>query len=321
LPAAESALERTLKTQPSAAAWERLGLVRHLQNKYEQAIPAFRESLRLNPSLWTSHLFLGICLYRTNQFPSALSSLETADRLAPNEHAGRDELDFWLAATRIAMNKTMPGLQVLEKLLQRNPAHVAALELAVRTYADASSGAWNEVAERHFESAPGYEVHGHALESEGNREAALRSFQRSKSLNPKRAGPGLAIGRLLLTSGKAQDALDVLEPELQLAGAAHEAYYYAGLAATQLGRYNDAARWLESAAEWADRNREAPLALAQVYLSLQQLPKAIEAARKAVAAAPASPAAHDILVAALAQAGRDEDLRAEHQRWREQQKK
>ena len=168
LPAAEKAYENELKIRPAAEIWQRLGLVRHLQNNFEAAIQAFREATRLDPSLWTSHLFLGICLYRTNQFAQALSALEQAQRVTPRNQPGRDELDYWLGATRIALKQPLAGLQSLERLLARNPKHVEALELTVRTYTDLGSALWNDVAERNFETAPGYEVHGHALESEGN---------------------------------------------------------------------------------------------------------------------------------------------------------
>ena len=70
-PAAEKAYEEELKIHPSADTWQRLGLTRHLQSKFGAAIPAFREALRLNPSLWTSRLFLGMCLYRVNNFQEA----------------------------------------------------------------------------------------------------------------------------------------------------------------------------------------------------------------------------------------------------------
>jgi tetratricopeptide (TPR) repeat protein len=298
-----------------AESWQRAGLTLHLQNKYAEAIPAFREAIRLNPSLWTSHLFLGICLYRTNQFGEALTSIERADRLAPEKHAGRDEIDFWLGATRIALKKPLPGLQRLERLLARNPKHTDALELATRTYADLSSSLWNDVADKHFDTAPGYEVHGYALQSEGNRKDALEAFRTSKELDPRRAGPGLEISRLLLHDGKAEEALAVLKRELALPDAGAETPYYAGLAAVQLGRYAEAAPLLESAARWLPQNLDAPLALAQVYLALKEPGKAVTAARQAVAVAPASSAAHELLLAALTQTGQTQELEKEQQRW------
>lgn len=317
LPASERALEENLKSHPSAEAWEKLGLVRHLQNKFDAAIPAFREAVRLNPSLWTSHLFLGIDLYRTNQFAEAVSSVERAERLAPKQHPGRDDLDYWLAATRIAMKKPLAGLSALERLLQRNPSHVDGLELAVRTYADLSTAAWNEVAEKNFETAAGYEVHGYALEEEGNLDGAIAAFRQSQSLQPGRPGPALAIGRILLFQGKPQEALATLQSVTTSTDTAPEACYFSGLAAIQLGRNAEAVSFLEKASRWPERNPEASLALAQVYLALNEPLKAAGAAKQAISANPSSRAAHDLSIAALTKAGLTKDVEAEQRRWSE----
>ena len=321
LPAAEKAYEAEVKVRPTAATWQRLGLVRHLQNEFEAAVPAFREAVRLDSTLWTSHLFLGICLYRTNQFAPALAAVEEADRIAPRDQPGRDEVDYWLGATRIAIRRQLAGLQSLERLLARNPNHVEGLELATRTYADFSSGLWNDVAERHFETAAGYEVHGRALESEGNIQDAIDAFNTAKAMSPKRAGPGLAIGRLLLRQQKAEEAFEVLREELALAAGQPETSYYAGLAAIQLGRFAEAAPLMETAARWARHNPDAPLALSQIHLALRNPAKAVDAARQAVTIAPASIAAHELLTAALTQAGRAEEIAGEQRRWQEQLRK
>ena len=304
LPALEQTIQDTLKSAPSAANWEKLGLVRHLQNRCQDAVPAFRAALRLDSSRWTSHLFLGICLYRTNQFAQALISLEQADKLPGSASgAGRDDLDYWRAATNLALKKPIPALRLLERLLARNPAHREGLELATRSYAELSTAIWNEVADKQFDTAAGYEVHGHAVETEGNRKAALEAFRRSQALNPRRAGPGLAIGRVLLLDGKADEAITELRREMQLPDADPAAWYYAGLAAAQLGQYSEAAGWLKKAAEWTARLPDAPLALAQVHLALNQPAEAVEAARKAVALNRSSVAAQEVLAAALAKAG------------------
>jgi tetratricopeptide (TPR) repeat protein len=203
----------------------------------------------------------------------------------------------------------------LERLLQRNPRHTDALELSVRTAADAGRAAWNRVAETAFETAAGYEVHGHALESEGDRPSAMEAYRRSQQLEPRRAGPGLALGRLLLLEGKAEDALEVLRREVSLPGCDPSAFYYAGLSAVQTGKYREAAPWLEIAAKWPEQNPEAPLALAQVYLALNESDKAVKAAVQAVAQMPKSPAAHELLLAALIKAGRSEEAEAEQRRY------
>ena len=292
---AEKIYERELHSRPSADTWQRLGLTRHLQSKFDAAIPAFREALRLNPSLWTSRLFLGMCLYRENRFHDARAELERAGREVPSDDPGLDEIDYWLGATLIALKQPLAGLSTIERLLVRRPSRLDALELAVQAYADLGSGLWNQVAEKSFESAAGYEVHGHALEAEGNVQGALEAYRHSKALDPRRIGPAVAIGRLLLGQGKAVEARAVLDVELKLAPADPQLCYYAGLAAIQLGQTAEAARLLEIADRWTTHNPEPALALAQVYLALGRRDEAVAAARRAQALAPASSAAREML--------------------------
>lgn len=300
----------------SAGAWQKLGLARHLENRFDEAIPAFTEALKRDPSLWTSHLFLGIGRYRTNQFAAALESLGRADRLGPASGQGRDEIDFWLGAARIATGQRLAGLGSLERLLARNPRHVDALQLATGTYAAASAQLWNGVAEHHFATAAGQHVHAQVLESEGDVPNALDAYRRSRALDPKRPGPSGAIGRLLLAAHKQPaEALTALEAELALAPHDAEASQYAGLALIQLGRMAEAAPRLEAAARSAPRNPEPAVALAQVRLAMGQPRLAAEAAAAAVRIAPRLAAAHELLVAAWNAAGDRGAAEAETERW------
>jgi len=304
-----------VKAQPSAANWQKLGLSRYLRNNYPSAIDAFREALRRDASLWTSHLFLGISLYRTNQFSSALTSLENANRLAPTVTQGRDDIDYWLGATLIALHQPMKGLQALERLIGRNPRHSEALQLATETYAETASALWNRVAERAFETAAGQEVHGYALESDGNPSGALAAFRHSRDMDPKRPGPGAAIGRLLLSFGQIEAARETLEKELQNNPASPEANLYAGLLALRENEPALAEKALKVAAVWLPQSEEVPLALCQAYLALGDAANAAAAARKAIAIESGSGAAHELLMSALAAEGDGAALEAEKRRW------
>ena len=306
------------EAQPSAENWQKLGLSRYLQNKYGPASEAFRQALRRDASLWTSHLFLGVSLYRTNQFAPALTSLERAGRLAPKAAQGRDDVDYWLGATRIALRQPLKGLQSLEHLLVRNPRHSEALQLATETYAETASALWNRVAERAFETAAGQEVHGYAVESEGNRDAALEAFRHSRERAPQRPGPGVAIGRLLLMSGEIEAAREALGKELQLDPVSGEAHLYAGLLALRENRPDLAANSLKVAAAWLPENEEPPLALCQAYLALGDPSSAAAAARQAVSVEGGSVAAHELLLTALAATGDGPGVEAEKRRWAQQ---
>src|SRR5262245_28061613 len=236
-----------------------------------------------------------MCLYRVNNFHEAQGELERAEREAPADDSGRDEIDYWLGATLIALKQPLAGLTRIERLLVRNPSRADALHLAVRTYADLGSSLWNQVAERHFESAAGYEVHGHALEAEGNVEGALEAYRRSEALDPRRKGPRVAMGRLLLAQGKPFEARAVLDRELKLAPSDPQACYYAGLAAIQFGKTAEAASLLEIADRWATHDPEPAIALAQVYLALGKRDDAAAAARRAQTLAPELSAARELL--------------------------
>lgn len=259
----EKILQQQVQQKPSADSWQRLGLVRHLQNHFADAIPAFREAVALDSRLWTSHLFLGIDLYRTNQFKAALDALQHADQLAPDTHAGRDEVDYWLGAANIALQQPLVGLQSLEKLLSRNPNHAQALELATQTYTDLGSRLWNDVAERDFETPEGQEIYGRMLEDEGNTAKAMEAYRASQLLSLKRPGPRLARARVLLKESKPAEALQLLKEELALS-TDPEVLLLAGLAAIQTGDTATAERWLKDAERWESTKTDAATALGAV---------------------------------------------------------
>jgi tetratricopeptide (TPR) repeat protein len=213
---AEAHYERALAAKPTAETWQRLGLVRHLQNKFAQAIPAFEKALAADPKLWGSHLFLGIDLYRTNRFADALASLKRAEDLQP----GHPEVLFWLGAANLALGQYPDGLKMLEQRLAADPKNVEVLQLLASAYREYSLALWNGVAERHFETAPGQVVHGYALEAQGSWEEALAAYTKAAALQPRRPGIHLAIGRVLLRQSKPELAAKALEREVELGGAA-----------------------------------------------------------------------------------------------------
>ncbi len=190
--AAEREYEKALATRPDAATYERLGLVRHLQNKFVEAIPAFRQSLKLQPDRWASRLFLGIDYYRTNDFARALDELKRADKLQPKNF----EVQFWLGATHLALKDFMPGLDILEALLQQQPNNLEILRLLAENCDALGATLLNKVAEVYPNSPAGLEVHAQALEFEGANDAALQVYRELQQREPNRPGIEEAIERL-----------------------------------------------------------------------------------------------------------------------------
>lgn len=196
--AAERNYEKALALRRDAATYQRLGLVRHLQNKFAEAIPAFQRSLQLQPDQWPSHLFLGMALYRTNRFDEAFAELKQTDKL----HPGDPEVRFWLGVTALARRDTFFGLATLEGVLQQQPRNAEALRILAENYATLGTTLLNRVAEQYPDSLPGLQVHAQALELEGATEAALAVYQDLAARQPNRPGVQEAIARLRAISGE-----------------------------------------------------------------------------------------------------------------------
>jgi predicted Zn-dependent protease len=201
---AEGIYSRIVAAHPNAQICERLGLVRHMQNEFQTAAQAFECALKLDNSLWTSHLFLGIDRYRLNQFAPAEDALSTASRL----HPGEPEVMFWLGATQIAAKKYMDGFATLEALLERQPQHAEALRLLAESYASYGTALLERVAEQHPESAAGLTVRAQAREFDGDYVGALRDYRSALALAPGQAGLTHAIRRMeeLVRSGRGSSA-------------------------------------------------------------------------------------------------------------------
>jgi len=193
---AESEYEKLLVLHPDANTYQRLGLVRHLQNNFPEAIPAFRNSLKLQPNQWPARLFLGMDLYRTNQFASALNELQYADRLKPGDF----EIRFWLGVTHLALNQEFPGLEILETLSREQPKNIEVLRILAENYAAFGAALLNQVAEKYPDAPAGMLIHGQALEFEGAYQAALETFQAVDAKWPNRPGVREAIERLKASS-------------------------------------------------------------------------------------------------------------------------
>jgi len=190
--AAEQIYAQLVSARPDAELYQRLGLVRHMQNHFSSAAEAFRQALKLSPDLWGSHLFLGIDLYRTNQFEEADRQLDAANRLRPNE----PEILFWSGATKLARHDYMAGFESLEKVLERDPSNAEVLQMLAESYARVGTSLLNEVGNKYPNSAPGLVVQGKAFEFEGAYGPAKDAYQAALALAPDRPGLREAIARV-----------------------------------------------------------------------------------------------------------------------------
>jgi tetratricopeptide (TPR) repeat protein len=189
---AEAIYVQLVAQQHDAGLYQRLGLVRHMQNKFGPASQAFEEAVKLDPSLWSSQLFLGIDLYRMNRFSEADDHLTAANRLHPDE----SEVLYWSGATKIARHDYMAGFEILESLLKRDPSNAEVLRMLAESYANFGTGLLNQVGEKYPNSPAGLTVQGKAFEFEGAYGPALDCYRAALALAPGRAALRESIARV-----------------------------------------------------------------------------------------------------------------------------
>ena len=79
-----------------AEARSNLGLMYHMQRKYERAIKEFRQALQQNSRLLSAKVFLGIDYYLTSQPELAIEELSGAVAIEPRNAEARK----WLAMSQ-----------------------------------------------------------------------------------------------------------------------------------------------------------------------------------------------------------------------------
>lgn len=198
---AESIYLQLLSRQPDPQLYQRLGLVRQMQNKFSSAAEAFGAALKLDPALWSSQLFLGIDFYRLGSFPQAEAHLTKANQLHPKE----PEVMFWLGATKLARHDYLSGFAMLETLLQRDPGNTEALRLLAEAYATYGTSLLNEVGTDYPQSPAGLTVAGKAFEFQGNYADALQAYRSALAIDSRRPAVLEAVERIesRLKSGRA----------------------------------------------------------------------------------------------------------------------
>ncbi len=83
--AAEAYRNAVQLEKQSPELWANLGLMDHQIGNYDESIQSLRTALRLRPSMFAPHLFLGLDYLQTRQLPLALLSLKEAERLDPKD--------------------------------------------------------------------------------------------------------------------------------------------------------------------------------------------------------------------------------------------
>lgn len=109
---AAEAWKAIVASQPHLAeAHSNLGMMYHLQNRWEEAIPAFQAALKLKPTLLSARLFLGIDYCLTSQPQRALQELGRVLQQDPRNAVAAE----WLGMSYLQTGKYFQAAEQLAK--------------------------------------------------------------------------------------------------------------------------------------------------------------------------------------------------------------
>jgi len=116
--AAEKAYKEALRIEPSMPElWANLGLMQQEAGDIASAVPSFQQANHLNPSLYVPNLFLGNDYVRTGKAPEAISFLTKAEKTNKTD----PQAPLALGRAYYAMGKFSTAAQEFERAIALDP--------------------------------------------------------------------------------------------------------------------------------------------------------------------------------------------------------
>jgi tetratricopeptide (TPR) repeat protein len=225
-----------LRLQPGLVeALANLGIVYHLQSRYEDSAKTLEKALALRPSLRGSNLFLGIDYVKLNQARRAIVPL----RRAVSQEPDNKDAATWLSGALWAAGEENASREQLERAAQRFPDDADVLYLLAEAYRKSARREMDRVAREGLGTPVYHRIFGDRYAAQQAWDKALRHY--------RRMGAHYAIGVIDRRQGKLDEAR--AEFALEPAAAPGSAAARAALAELSLlkGRTDEALAALNAA--------------------------------------------------------------------------
>jgi tetratricopeptide (TPR) repeat protein len=221
------------------------------KRKFEDAVPAWKKALSLNPGDPRGHNNLGVALFESGKIDEAIAEYRKSIELNPNSSQTHNNL-----GSALAEKGNIPeSLPEFEKSVQLNPDNAAA----------------------HVNL-------GNALASEGGRlDEAIAELSKGVELAPEAANGQNGLGVALARAGRLDEAIPHMEKAVTLAPRAVDCHYNYGRVLAAKGSLQKASAEFEQAAKLSNMQDPAILEmLAATYSDTGRYPEAVELAKHAL---------------------------------------
>jgi tetratricopeptide (TPR) repeat protein len=287
---AQRAYEKLRDLEPEIAeVHANLGLIYFEERKFDQAVPALRQALKLKPSLVKSESLLAMSLSELGHYNEALPGLEKGFHRSSDPEIKR-MCGLELERSYTALKKDSKSVEVAIELNRLYPDDPEILYQTGKVYGNFAFLTIEKLAQvapgsvwRHLAAA---EAH----ESQGSYSQAIQEYREVLRLEPNRPGIHYRIGRTLMGrfwQRQSQDDVAAAEKEFEEELSSHpdnaNAAYELGEMRRKNKQIDDAQRYFEQALQHYPDFAEAQLGLAEVLLEKNQPEQALLHAQRAVA--------------------------------------
>jgi tetratricopeptide (TPR) repeat protein len=290
---AEKAFEKLRQLEPTMAeVHANLGLIYFQERKFEQAVPALRQALKLKPGLTKSDNLLAMSLSEIGHYNEAVPGLEKC-----LHHSSDTEIKRMCG---LELQRAYTGLKkddkAVEVAMQLNRLFTDDPEILYQTgkiYGYFAFLTMEKLAQVAPTSVWKHLAAAEAHESQGSYDQAIPEYNEVLKLEPQRPGIHYRIGRSLLgrywQRHSAEDlaaAEKEFEQELQIDPANANSAYELGELRRKANRFDEAQQYFERALQHYPDFPEAQLGLAAVLQAKKLNDQAVVHAQRAVAIDP-----------------------------------
>jgi len=255
----------------------KLGLVYYLQGRFGEAIPAFQKALELKPGLPNADVLLAISLSEAGRYKEALTGLEKGFENPPDDNV-RKLIGLQLQQAYLALGRGPDAARAAAQLSELYPNDPEVLFHAGRLYGDLAYQHMRRLTQNFPDTAWGHQAQAEAYESRGDYDLALVEYRKVLENAPGTPDIHFRMGQTMLAragdAGRAGDALEQFEKELEINPGHAPAAYQAGEIRRRRGEFEQARKLFQQALRSRPQFEHAHIALGRVLLQLRQPEKA-----------------------------------------------
>jgi len=286
---AEAAFEKLRDLEPSVAeVHANLGVIYFQERKFELAVSALRQALKLKPALPKTDAMLAMSLSELGRYTEALPGLEKCFRRSTDSPLKR-MCGLQLLRAYPVIIRDSKAVEVALELNRLYPDDPEVLYHTARIFGSAAFLNMQKMAQVAPASVWRHQAEAEAYESQGSNDAAISEYRQVLSVDPRRAGIHYRIGRTLLARSRQSNtpedvaaAAKEFAQELEVDPGNANAAYELGEIHRTAGEFDEAQRFFQQAVQHHPDFEEAQLGLSAVLMSQQKPDLALPHLQKAV---------------------------------------